>query len=118
MAEVSALVACHWAAAWVQDELPTLERDIFTPFGFAPTPGQTFAGFEIFLPVAELGYLRYVPADEREEDGLVFEMDYALQDGVEDADQRGADASARHAGLMADGRCRCQFCAPGFAVVT
>ncbi|MGH7515891.1 MAG: hypothetical protein ACREOC_00260 [Gemmatimonadales bacterium] len=118
MAEVSALVACHWAAAWVQDELPAVGRDIFTPFGFAPTPGQTFAESDLFLPVAELGYLRYVPADEREEDGLVFEVDYALQEAVEDADQRVADASARHAGLMTDGRCRCQLCAPEFAPLT
>ena len=118
MAEVSAAVSFHWAAAWVREELPALERDIFQPFGFAPTPGQDLGWEDRFLPVAELGYLRYLPADEREENGPVFEVDYAVVEGREDVDQRLADASARHGSLMADGRCRCQLCAPSFAPLT
>jgi hypothetical protein len=113
MAEVSALVACHWAAAWAQEEMPVLEREIFGPFGFTPTPDQSFGlADERFLPVAELGYLRYVPADEREAGGLVFEVDHAVVEAIENAEERLADASARHGSLMADSRCRCQLCAP------
>lgn len=118
MAEVSAQVACHWAAAWVRDELPALERDIFVPFGFTPTPGQAFGWSDRFLPVAELGYLRYVPADEREEGGGVFEADCVVEEAVEDFGDRLAAANARHAALMADGRCRCQLCDPEFELLT
>ncbi len=114
MAEVSALVAAHWAAKWAQQELPALDREVFAPFGFIPAPGQTLGWGDRFLPVAPLGYLRYVPADERDDDGLVFEVDYAVEEAIEDAAERVADASARHAGLMADGPCRCQLCAPDF----
>ena len=81
-------------------------------------PGQDLGWEDRFLPVAELGYLRYLPADEREENGPVFEVDYAVVEGREDVDQRLADASARYGSLMADGRCRCQLCAPSFAPLT
>ena len=118
MAEVSAAVACHWAAAWAREEMPALESEVFQPFGFAPTPGQQLGWDEAFLPVAELGYLRYLPAEDREEDGLVFEVDYAVVEGRDDTEQRVADASARHGAMMADGKCRCQLCAPGQAVLS
>jgi hypothetical protein len=45
---------------------------------------------------------------------VVFEVDYAVTEAIEDTPARLADASARHAGLMADGRCQCQLCAPEF----
>jgi hypothetical protein len=115
MAEVSAAVACHWAAIWVREEMPALERDAFQPFGFTPTPGQDLGWEDTFLPVAELGYLRYLPAEEREDDGLAFEVDYAVTEALDDDGERLADANARHASVMADGRCRCQLCAPHFA---
>jgi hypothetical protein len=118
MAEVSALVACHWAAAWVGEELPALEREIFAPFGFNPTAGQTFGWPDRFLPVAQFGYLRYVPRDERNDDGVALEADYAAMDGDEEAEARLADVAGRHAGVLADGRCRCQLCAPAFVPLT
>lgn len=104
--------------AWARDEMPALGREIFAPFGFTPTPGQQLGWGDRFLPVAELGYLRYVPADERGGDDLAFEADHAVQEAVEHADERVAEASARHGGLMADGRCRCQLCAPELESLT
>ena len=118
MAEVSALVACHWAAAWVGEELQALEREIFVPFGFNPTPGQTFGWPDRFLPVAQFGYLRYVPPDERDDDGVALEADYAVMEGDEEAEAGLADAAGRHAGVLADGQCRCQLCAPAFVPLT
>jgi hypothetical protein len=115
MAEVSAVVAAHWAGAWLRQELPAIEREVLAPFGFTPRPGQTFDQGDRFLPFEELGYLRWLPETDRDEGGIVFEVDYAIVDGDEDTPARVADASARHAGLMADGRCRCQLCDPGFA---
>jgi hypothetical protein len=115
MAEVSAVVAAHWGAAWLRQELPEMTREILVPFGFTPRAGQAFDDVERFLPVAELGYLRWVPEEERDEGGIVFEVDYAVEDGREDTPARLAEASARYAALMADGRCRCQLCEPGFA---
>ncbi len=56
--------------------------------------------------------------DRREEDGLAFEVDHAVQEAVEDVDERMAQANARHAALMTDGRCRCQLCAPELAPLT
>ena len=56
--------------------------------------------------------------DRREEDGLDFEADHAVQEAVEDVDERMAQANARHAALMTDGRCRCQLCAPELAPLT
>jgi hypothetical protein len=118
MAEVSALVACHWAAAWIREELPALDRDMFAPFGFTPTPGQTFGWPELFVPVAPFGYLRYVPPEERDDDGLAFEVDDAVMEGDDDAGNRLAKAARRHGAALADGRCRCQLCAPEFAPLT
>ncbi|HET8622574.1 MAG TPA: hypothetical protein VFM14_03350 [Gemmatimonadales bacterium] len=92
--------------------MPALERDIFRPFGFTPRSGQELGWGNTFLPVAELGYLRYLPPEEREDDGVVFEVDYAPVEGMEDADERLADASARHGSLMGDGRCRCPTVRP------
>ena len=92
-----------------------MTREILAPYGFTPRPDQTFDDVERFLPVEELGYLRWVPDQERDEGGIVFEVDYAVEDGLEDTPARLAEASARHAALMADGRCRCQICDPGFA---
>jgi hypothetical protein len=100
-------VACHWAAAWIREELPALERDVFAPFGFTPTPGQTFGWPELFVPVAPFGYLRYVPPEERDDDGLAFEVDYAVMEGDDDAGDRLAEAARRHDAALADGRCRC-----------
>jgi hypothetical protein len=117
-AEVSALVAAHWAAAWVRDELPSLNREIFAPFGFTPIPDQTFGWPDRFLPVAPLGYLRYVPSDERGEDGLTLEADQAVLEEYDDADARLTEAVRRHGSLMEDGRCRCQLCAPDFIALT
>ena len=77
MAEVSATLACHWAAVWAREEMPALERDIFRPLGFTPRPGQALGWGNTFLPVDELGYLRYLPPEEREDDGVVFEVDCA-----------------------------------------
>jgi len=117
MAEVSALVGAHWAARWMQAELPILERDILLPFGFTPIPGQQVDAGEVFLPVAELGYLRVVPPEERDDSGP-FEMDHAVRESLEDADDRLAAGQDRYAALMADGRCRCQLCQPEVDPVT
>lgn len=114
MAEVSAAVAAHWAEAWVRRELPELERAILGPFGFKPRAGQRFESLDRFLPVEELGYLRWLSEEERDEDGVPFEADYAVHESVEDTPARLAAGSAQYAGLMADGRCRCQLCAPDF----
>jgi hypothetical protein len=117
MAEVSALVGAHWAARWMQEELPIIEREIFLPFGFTPTPGQQLDPGEVFLPVAELGYLRLVPPEERDESGP-FEVDHAVRESLEDTDERLAAGQDRYAAVMADGRCRCQLCQPAFDPVT
>lgn len=117
MAEVSALVGAHWAARWMREELPAIDREIFQPFGFTPRPGQQLDAGEVFLPVVELGYLRLVPSEERDESGP-FEVDHAVRESVEDADARRAGNQDRYAALMADGRCRCQLCQPGFPAVT
>ena len=114
LVEVSAAVAEHWAAAWVRRELPQLEREILGPFGFTPRAGQEFDGPGGFLPVEELGYLQWVPEQDREEEGVIFEADYGTHEGIEDTPARLADASRRYANLMKDGACRCQLCAPGF----
>jgi hypothetical protein len=116
MAEVSATVAYHWAIAWIRQELPVVQREIFDPFGFQADAVQPFEDFDRFLPVAALGYLRYLVPEEREADGGAFEVDYAVVDGaVENAETLLAEAGGRHAGLLADGPCRCQLCEPGFA---
>lgn len=117
MAEVSAAVAVHWAEAWVRRELPGLEREILGPFGFTPTPGQQFDGGDRFLPVEELGYLRWLPEADRNADGLVFEADHAVVEAIENTPERLQELSARHETLMADRRCLCQLCAPAQAPV-
>ena len=114
MAEVSAVVAGHWAAAWLEEEMPRVEREILVPFGFMPAETQTFDWPDRFLPVAELGYLRYVPPEEREADGVALEMDHAVVDAVEDAETRLAEISRRHAALIEAGRCHCQLCNPAY----
>jgi hypothetical protein len=115
MAEVSAAVGYHWAAAWVRDELPEIQREILAPFGFQADLAQVFEDPDRFLPVAALGYLRYLLPEDREEDGGSFEVDYAvLDDAVENAATILADANRRHAALLGDGRCRCQLCEPDF----
>jgi hypothetical protein len=112
MAEVSAAVAEHWAAAWASRELPELEREVLAPFGFSARPGQRFENPGRFLPVEELGYLGWLAEADRDEDGAAFEVDYAVEEAIEGTPARVAEAGARYAGLMGDGGCRCQLCAP------
>lgn len=115
MAEVSAAVACHWAAAWIRQEMVPVQREVLTPFGFEADPGQTIADRERFLPVARLGYLRYVLPEERALGDGLFEIDHAVVEAEEDAEARLAEGSSGYDRLMEDGQCRCQLCAPGFA---
>jgi hypothetical protein len=114
MAEVSAAVACHWAAAWIREELPSVQREILAPFGFEPDPAQGFEDLNRFLPVAALGYLRYVLPAERAAGDELFEVDHAVVEGEDDAEARIAERSGSYERVMADGRCRCQLCDPGF----
>ncbi|HYC31865.1 MAG TPA: hypothetical protein VEB59_06210, partial [Gemmatimonadales bacterium] len=97
MAEVSAAVAEHWAAAWARRELPQLEREILGPFGFTPRAGQRFEAPGGFLPVEELGYLQWVPEEDREDRAEVFEADHAVHESIEDTPARLTDASRRYA---------------------
>lgn len=114
MAEVSAAVACHWAAGWIRQELPLVQREILAPFGFQADLSQTFEDPDRFLPVAALGYLRYVLPEERALGDGLFELDHAVVEAVEDAETTLAERAAGYDALMADGRCRCQLCDPGF----
>jgi hypothetical protein len=114
MAEISALVAAHWAEAWARRELPALEREILTPFGFTPRKEQRFESTDRFLPMEELGYLHWLPEEDREEDEVLFEVDHAVIEAIEGTPDRLTAVSDQYAKLMTDGRCRCQLCAPEF----
>ena len=118
MAEVSAAVACHWAAAWIRQEMTPVQREVLTPFGFEADLGQTIEDPDRFLPVATLGYLRYVLPQERALGDGLFEIDHAVVESDEDAEARLAERSSGYDRLLADGRCRCQLCDPGFAPLT
>ena len=115
MAEVSATVAGHWAAAWIREELPLVRREILEPFGFTPDDDQAFDWPDRFLPVAALGYLRYLPAEERDEEGEVFEVDYAALEHATESAVALRAAGTRYGGPMGDGSCLCQLCDPTFA---
>lgn len=96
LAEVSATVAGHWASAWIREELPVVRREILAPFGFTPDDDQAFDWPDRFLPVAALGYLRYLPAEERGGEAAVFEVDYAAVEDVAENTALLAEAGTRY----------------------
>ncbi len=102
MAEVSAEVCAHWAALWYQGRREEIDSRWLRPFGFHPGPQQPPHSSAIFAPLQTT----YASVEAG------VEVDSALLENVDDADQHLQQLGERLAPLIAEGRCRCQFCAP------
>ena len=117
LGEVSARVAAHWAEHWLAGELEGLAHDVLRPAGFTPSGvDDRFAEHNSFLPMERGGYALYHPEPspchtQKGETLTHFEVDEAAIEelGSDDIIRR---LESNHAGLMADGRCRCQLCDP------
>ncbi len=116
--EVSAAVAAHWAGHWYKRRRDAIADRLTQAAGF--TPHGLDEGLPVtgrFLPL-EGGY--YALYHDEPQPGFTaageiethFEIDEAvLEDPLVDGDPLPA-IEAHHAARMADGRCRCQLCAP------
>jgi hypothetical protein len=117
MAETSSEVAAHWAARWCADERDRI-ASLLTPVGFTPS-GVVDAGDDLtFLPLGDLGYASF------KKDGYAIGGDtpvthFEIDAAVTEVNEGGAEDLMRilegdWVRYMADGRCHCQLCDPGF----
>jgi hypothetical protein len=112
MGEVSARVATHWTAIWHAAHRDRIAREYLRPFGFRPDPDPPPPEPMAFVPAGELGYVEYLSEPiEAHGPPSRFDADAAVLEG-QDPDRLLAGLDARLGPLMADGRCRCQLCAP------
>lgn len=115
LAEVCATVAWHWFDRWYRENALRLKNEILLPFGFDPTDGGDPGHTNLFLPVANVGYVAFYPVQEKPGAGE-FELDGSMEE--EGRAEAILDALNRdYAAVFADGRCRCTFCSPDFPPV-
>lgn len=116
-ASVSSMVARHWVERWYSS-LPSPERQrIAEAAGLANPRPEPVDPPPRFLPVGENGYAEFLPdADEEDDEELRW---FALEGWVRNTSDEAEITSfrvldERWKDVMADGRCRCQWCAPEF----
>lgn len=114
MAEVSSLLAAHWAEIWFQDQRKAIARDVLSPFGFSLSEEQAEFEWPPFVPVGGGSYAVYRPERMLEEGDSPFELNVALADSLEDTDRLLAALTAEYGERVQDGRCHCQLCMPGW----
>lgn len=123
VAEVSALLAVHWAEIWYQRDRSRIEGALheagLTPSGM-PESWWNEPRRALFLPAGCLGYAECTPADENEgsESGnqsFHFELDEAAAEAYAEKALAVVQVfEEQFAGVVGDGRCRCQLCMPDF----
>jgi hypothetical protein len=117
MAETSSEVAEHWATKWCADELEQIAA-LLAPNGFVPSRVDGTTEGPTFLSLGDLGYASFqkngysVDADTP---ATYFEIDAAAVEGNEESAENLLRVLERDwVRYMADGRCHCQLCDPGF----
>jgi hypothetical protein len=120
MAQVTSDVAAHWAEIWYQAEKSKIQERL-TMFGFHPKEHPCDEGpAPLFVPMPEGGYAEYSGESQEmffheREYSFHFSFDSAIEEVEPDQGlallQR---LETSYAPLMADGKCRCQLCAPDF----
>lgn len=117
MAETSSEVAAHWANKWWADERELI-AGLLAPRGFTPTHVTGTGGELTFLPLGDLGYASFRKEGYRfdaETPPTHFEIDASVAEGNEEGAERLSRILEKDwAPYMADGRCHCQLCDPGF----
>lgn len=116
MAETSASLAAHWVRLWYLRNRTEIQKGIFAASGFSPCEPEDDDESEIFLPLPQGGYARYYEDPQEmyikdEEVSFHFEIDDSFLEahadgGIELMNQ----IESEYLSVMADGRCRCQFC--------
>jgi hypothetical protein len=109
MGDTSASIAAHWTELWFAAERERITAQILRPFGF--TPRDALALEQQFFPLRECGYAEIV----RYEGEVIFAIDGGLRE-CPVAEPAIKELEAHFGALIADGKCRCQFCAPEFDV--
>jgi hypothetical protein len=120
--EVSAQVCSHWMETWWRLRSDDLQRTFFAPFGFQADERQPPAQFAPrFLPSRSYGYamrtnLAPPPEDPTWVGPRLLEFDAAVVEKLRDKNMRRRlrQFEDEHAGVLDDGRCRCQLCDPAF----
>jgi hypothetical protein len=123
MAEVSAALASHWVEIWVNKHFDRLKREYLEPYGFYPQKEKFVAAGEkenlIFFPLTQFGYALYhgqtrdIPPADDFEGPKYFELDGSIDETFAD-EPESLKAIDSFAPMMKNGKCRCQFCMPGF----
>lgn len=112
MAQISARLSSHWTALWFRANHDRLTREYLVPFGFQPDPYDPAQDEpRLFLPLGELGYAEYIPAEDPTSRPMV-ELDQSVfESRPDDLDvERLTELVERY---MTAQRCRCQLCEPG-----
>jgi len=115
-AETSARLASHWTALWYRTEHTRLTSEYLTPFGFQPRPLESLQEEPMyFLPVSDVGYVEYLPPADPSAEPLL-ELDYCIVESRPN-DRVIEKLNGPVALAMADRRCHCQLCDPGFNAI-
>ena len=120
MAEVSALIATHWAEIWFSRQQFDLVRTFLAPFGFIPSDEPVRQRVEDgFVPLGTFGYARFdrsgrASSSDDLNSSSYFEIDACFLDG---ADALGAVIPLRRLDVellprLPSGTCWCQMCQP------
>lgn len=116
MTTISSAVAAHWASGWFGEERERI-TSILGRGGFTPTRASEPEGELTFLPMGDLGYAAFRAAaqdDAEEDESGPFRLDAAITEDDAQAEQLLRGLTEKWTSFMADGRCHCQFCDPGF----
>ena len=120
MADVSALLASHWAEIWVKDDFAYISENIMKPEGFnASDELEPFDEAVRYVPVGtdELSvYAAFYPAADADNTSE-FEIDCAWLEQHDDEDELMLDLRNKLELVMADGQCRCQLCMPQYEMI-
>lgn len=114
MAEISSLVATHWAEVWFRETEMALKPKLiaagFTPLPLPEKPTETTR----FLPFGEFGYVAQVPSRESIEGSEEeFEFDEAAMEALlGEVAPLVREIKTKGSLLLADTRCHCQMCDP------
>jgi hypothetical protein len=113
-AEVSSMLAAHWAEIWRNEEKSQIDEEILIPFGFLPALRQPNYKWPPFVPIPGGSYAVYDETQRIDEDDSPFQINVALADSLEDSGrQLVKDLEIRYSDLFAaEKKCRCQLCMP------